>query len=359
MNESISIIPNADGVTADFINAQLNSHGHPVQISAISSEPVGAGQVGDTYRYHLQHESAASEFPRVMIGKHHSANTDSRAVAKQLSLYRNEALFYKHIAPSAGICSPHAYLVMHDDSDRFLMLLEDVSPARVGDQLGLTTEREARMAVLEAAKLHASHWGRNDIVSKGYIQAPDLAQGIGSPAAIQQCWDGFKARFGDIVCAPHLKIVERFVKNNSHWNRPLDRPRCITHNDYRPENMLFSEIENSKHPLYVVDWQTLSFNYGASDVAYFLGGSFEENQLAIMQELLLPEYYDALCSQGVSDYSYAQFYRDYQYFSFAGLTITIIASMSVKRTERGDQLFNKMLSRYCHQIEINDAARFL
>lgn len=359
MSELDSTIPHADGVTAAFLNTQLKKSGHEVNITGLRSEPVGAGQVGDTFRYHLQHASADTEFPSVIIGKHHSASADSRAVAKQLSLYRNEALFYKHLAPSAGISCPHAYLVMHDNSDRFLMLLEDVSPARVGNQLEVTTETEARMALVQAAKLHASHWGNNDIVKQGYIQAPDLAQGIGSPAAIQQCWDGFKARFGDIVSAPHLKIVERFVKNNSDWNRPLDRPRCITHNDYRPENMLFSEAEGSMNPLYVVDWQTLSFNYGASDIAYFLGGSFEGNELVDMQARLLPEYYDALSRQGVSDYSYAQFLHDYQYFSFAGLTVTIIASMSVKRTERGDQLFSKMLARYCHQIEINDAARFL
>ena len=49
----------------------------------------------------------------------------------------------------------------------------------------------------------------------------------------------------------------------------------VVHNDFRLDNMLFSDAAD-RAPLTVVDWQTVGLGRGPGDIAYFLGSSFPD-----------------------------------------------------------------------------------
>lgn len=352
-------VPDADGVDAAWLTAALRRAGFEVEVVSFEAKPIGMGQVGDTYRYTIDYRGAASaDAPRTLIGKHHSSNAASRAVAHQLGLYRNEYMFYRDLAPSVGATIARPFDVVNDDEGRFVLLLEDLAPAMPCDQLTGISGDLARLAVREAAKLHASHWGDDALAGNGWINARPLAQGVASPDQLAPCWPAFEERFADLVPKRHMEVAAAFVRDCHMWNRPLRGPRSLTHNDFRPDNFMVAGAEGGK-PLTIVDWQTLSFNYGVLDVAYLLGGSFEGEERWRLEQELLPEYHDALRAFGVEGYDFETFRRHYRHFTFAGLTVTIVAAMSVKRTERGDRLFTAMLNRHCSHILDQDALPLL
>jgi Ecdysteroid kinase-like family len=346
-------------VDAAWLSAALRQAGYAVNVDGFEVSPVGTGQVGETYRYVLRYTSGADErAPATIIGKFHSSDAGSRAIAKQLGLYRREYNFYRELVGSTNVSAPHPYLVLNDEDDRFVMLLEDAAPARPADHLTGVTIDHALLALLEAAKLHASHWGDDALENSAWLQSQPLAQGIISPAELAPFWPGFKERYADMVSPDLLAVGEQFIAHGETWNRPRPTPRSLTHNDFRPDNFLFATPEGGR-PVTIVDWQTVTFCYGVLDVAYLIGGAFEGDARREAEAVLLPAYYDALTQAGVRDYSHEQFMADYRHFTFAGLSIAISAAMTVTRTERGDALFLNMFVHHASHVIDQNAIGYL
>ncbi len=356
--QSSASIPDSGDVDEAWLTAALRSAGFDVTVAHCSQAPVGNGQVGDTFRYTLGYDGPAEGAPTSIIGKHHSANADSRAIARQLGLYRNEFMFYRDLAAKTDAAMARPYFVVNDEDERFALLLEDLAPAAPADQLAGITPRQARLAVVEAAKLHAAHWSSLAEPTGDWLNRRPLAQGVAGPDELVAHWPLFEERYRDLVAPEHMQVAAAFVRQAHGWNRPLDLPRSLTHNDFRPDNLMFATAEGGK-PVAIVDWQTLSYHYGILDIAYLLGGSFDGDQRYALEQELLPEYHETLCSLGVRDFSLDQCKEYYRHFTFAGLTVAIIASVTVKRTERGDRLFANMIARHCSHILDQDALQLL
>lgn len=346
-------------VDAEWLSAALQYAGFPLSVKDFDVVPVGTGQVGETYRYRLRYaDGAASSAPSTIIGKFHSSDEGSRAIAKQLGLYRHEYMFYRELAATAKTSAPHPYLVLSDEDDRFVLLLEDLAPAKPADHLSGLTLDQARLALLEAARLHASHWGDRSLEPSDWLGGADRGQGIVGPDQLAPFWQGFSDRYSGQTSAEHLAVGDAFVRNFARWNRPRRAPRSLTHNDFRADNFLFGTDEGG-NPVTVVDWQTLSFSCGVLDVAYLIGGAFEGDARRAAEAALLPVYHAALIDAGVGGYGWDAFLDDYRHFSFAGLTITIVAAMTVKRTPRGDALFLNMFDHHASHVIDQNAMGFL
>ena len=348
-----------DQITPAWMTQALRAAGLDVELASLEVAPVGVGQVGETYRYRLSYEGVPpADAPASLIGKFHSSNADSRSIAGHLNLYRQEFMFYREVAASARIKVPKPYLVLNDGDDRFILLLEDFAPARPADHLTGITVDQARLAVLEAAKLHASHWGDPDLARSPWLKSADLAQGVARPSDLIPLWPSFRERYGALIAPDRLAAAEAFIEHCEAWNRPRPTPRSITHNDFRADNFLFGSDEGGP-AIGIVDWQTVTFNYGVLDLAYLIGGAFEGEARRAAEKELLPLYFDALREQGVTGYDEPQFRADYRHFTFAGLTVTIIAAMTVMRTERGDRLFLSMFDRHASHALDHDAVGLL
>jgi hypothetical protein len=243
-------------VDATWLTAALRSAGFAVSVESFDVVPVGTGQLGETYRYDLRYAPGAAEAPNSIIGKFHSSDAGSRAIAKQLGLYRHEYMFYRELAASANTSIPHPYLVLSDDDNRFVLLLEDLAPAKPADHLNGLTLDQARLALCEAARLHASHWGDLSLEQSEWLGGAGRGQGIVGPDELAPFWAGFKDRYAGQTSAERLAVGDAFVRHFGKWNRPRARPRSLTHNDFRADNFLFGTAEGGK-PITVVDWQTL------------------------------------------------------------------------------------------------------
>ena len=81
------------------------------------------------------------------------------------------------------------------------------------------------------------------------------------------------------------------------------RTVTVVHNDFRLDNMLFSDAPDAA-PITVVDWQTVGVGRGPADIAYFLGSSFPEAATRRgCEQGLIAAYHEGLLSYGVTNYS--------------------------------------------------------
>lgn len=357
----VAAVPAPQAIGADWLKGVLAERGNDWDITGLRMEPVGTGQLGDTMRIHLDY-GAGRAGPATIIGKFAAASQDSRDAAASNNLYAREIGFYRELADDARITTAacHGAVLAQDNS--FALLLEDCAPASPGDQIVGIGGDQARTAVVEAARLHAAFWDvdrrLHDLswLESGEPEMRPLAQPFYPADAIRNAWPGYRDRHAEDLGDDVIAVCDRFCERYEGYNAiPASRARCVTHNDYRPDNMLF-------HPdgtLKVVDWQSAALGHAAVDVAYLIGGAFAPDLRREAEPTLVDAYFAELLQQGVTGYDRADFREDYRRFTFAGINVAVCAAMSVMRTERGDRLFLTMLRRHAQHVIDSGALELL
>ena len=122
--------------------------------------------------------------------------------------------------------------------------------------------------------------------------------------------------------------------------------------------MLFATAAGGA-PVATVDWQTLEVGLPGRDLGYFLGNSLLPPIRRDHERELVGAYHDALLALGVSGHSPEECFDDYRYGQFQGLFITVLASVNLTHTERGDEMFMAMSSRACEAIRDLDSLDLL
>ena len=356
MTHAIEIVP-PEGITTRWMTEALRSRGVDAAVAEIAMEPVGTGQVAEARRFHLQYRGTVPpDAPRSVVGKFPSTDPVAVETGKTLKLYRAEVMFYRELAARARIRTPMAYVAEISDSDDFVLLFEDLAPAVVGDQMRGCTVDEARRALAEAAKLHAAFWNDTELTKQSWLSIPQGAQGLYTTELIESSWTYFKKTYDGRLAPDVVDVCEKYVRNHAYWNRPRPLPKCFSHNDFRPDNMMFSA---DGERVAVVDWQTSSFLGTGMDTAYFLGAIFDREVRRANEKALLREYHADLVAYGVEGYDFDHLMNDYRHYSFAQLAVAIAATVIVKRTERGDRLFMHMITGAAHQALDNEALDLL
>lgn len=339
MSPRIAVV-SPEQVTPQWMTQALAQRSVDAVVSGLRMEPVGTGQLGETRRFHLSYMGTPEPgAPSSLVGKFPSANAVAAESGKTMGFYRSEVMFYRELAHRAKIRTPAVYVAEIDESNDFTLLFEDMAPARQGDQFRGCTLEDARKALNEAALLHAAFWNDRELMAQPWLYVPEGAQGFYTTELIERSWAHVCEHYTDYL-TPEFKLVgDRYVKNHAHWNRPRPFPKCFSHNDFRPDNMLFGGTEDR---ICVVDWQTSNFLGTGMDVAYFLGGIFDRPTRKANERELLKGYHDALLQNGVVGYSFDNLLRDYAHYSFAVIAVAIAATLIVKRTERGDKMLMHM-----------------
>ena len=308
-------------------------------ISNFTYEEVGFGQMSNSFRLFLEYDGTAAKLQTV-IAKLPSDDEGSRTAGQGFQIYRVEINFYKEFAANLPIRTPHCYFaeIAENDVD-FVLLLEDLAPARQGDQLRGCAVEQARMAVREVAKLHIPHLNDPEIETRDWLnRSSDL---LDPSQFLPAMYPEFRKRYAGKIEAPILDMGERFMgKLASYYDKP--RPYTLVHTDYRLDNMLFGVPEGGP-PIAVVDWQTLSVGNPMSDVAYFIGAGMNTQDRRLHEESLVRDYHATLIREGVKDYPWEDCWRHYRQYAFAGFHMAVMASMLVERTERGDEMFRVMV----------------
>ena len=96
-----------------------------------------------------------------MVLKFPATNDANRAVALAFDIYRREVLFYRDVAALTPAATPEVYFAEIEGKENFILLLEDMSHYRLGDQIEGCGGADAELCMVELGELHASFW--NDV----------------------------------------------------------------------------------------------------------------------------------------------------------------------------------------------------
>ena len=330
-------------VTPAWVTRALRAAGIDARVGAVVGRKIGTGQVGESVRFTLSYDSAPPGAPSTVVGKFPSPDPDSRAVGVNLGNYVREVRFYLDLAAGAGVTTPKCLFADVDTSSSdFVLLMEDLAPAVPGDQLRGVSVAEAELALDEAAKLHASHWGDGSLDHLPWVSDSAAApKGVGGDT-IRTLWREFLDRYGDRV-TPRCRLIGAAISEaHEVFKNGYDGPRCLIHSDFRPDNMMFGTGKGG-YPVAVVDWQSYGLGCCMADVSYFMAGALSTEARRAHEERLLGAYHASLVRLGVEDYDFERLWRDYARYSFALFNMAFIASMIVGRTPRGDDMFFAML----------------
>ncbi len=351
---TIPLIDNPDDVTADWITDVLAHAGYTGTVADFTKKNVGTGQVGQNVRFALSFAGDHTA-PDTIVGKFPSSDPESRAAGVSQLTYKREANFYRHILPTVEIQTPvPLFVAFDDDSHNFVLMMEDLAPAEQGDQITGCDAGHAELAMDQIAKLHGPRWGDESLDDIEWLSGSSKASLSLTPDLYMFFWNGFKDRYADRLTQDELDLGTEFSGFFERYAGTYDGPRCVTHGDYRLDNMLFGTPDGG-YPLAVVDWQTVGYGPGALDVSYFIGAGLLPEDRRAHEKALVERYHQGLQSFGVADYSWDALWHDYRRFSFSGYVMAVIASMLVGRTERGDDMFMAMAKRHAQQAFDHDA----
>lgn len=354
---SLPILP-PSAIDARWLTDVLQANGVDAIVEDVAKKNVGTGQIGDSVRFALSYERDAANAPRSLVGKFPSQDERSRGTGVMLKNYYREVRFYQQLAPRARIHTPRVWRADINDAHDFVLIMEDLAPAEQGDQLQGVSLAQAELALDEAAKLHASCWDDPALDTMDFVSGSKASEAGGAGAVnaemVRTIWDGFKQRYADRLGAESVAVGDVLSARYGDQAHLHPGPRCLAHNDYRPDNMMFATARGG-HAFTMLDWQTYAYGVGAVDIAYFLAGALSPQTRRAEEDRLLRRYHAALEAGGVKGYDFAALKHDYRTGAFHLFFTAFFAAMVVVQTKRGDDMFMQMLRAATDHIVDHDA----
>lgn len=342
-----------EDVTVGWLTEALVAAGRldpAARVTGVDLDPIGTGQMADTIRLRLDYEPTGAG-PSTVVAKFASADEQSHATGRQMRAYEVEVSFYATIAERIGTRIPGVVACAFDpDEAWFTLVLDDVVGGQQGDQITGCDADVAADCIAELAGLHAPCFQDPSLEALGWLNRSTPAADAFTTSIVQSLFPGFLERYGDQLDEEHVALLEGFVALMDRWFGSRQGPSTVVHGDFRLDNLLF--VPSERRPV-VVDFQTAAWGLASHDVAYFIGGSLEAQQRRVAEEDLLDDYMGHLAALGLVGVSHAAMDSSYRLGTLSGLVMAIGASMLVKRTERGDQMFLTSTRRHAqHAIDL-------
>ena len=335
-----------DALTTAWLSSALNRQVSSFQIQHFSE---GAGVIGLVTRLLLETEDG----PASIIAKFPSPAPENRAVAATYDMYGREIRFYQEIAPTLGLRTARCHHAAHDpDTQNFVLLLEDLTDYRIGDQVAGCSLEESRAVVDSIATLHASTWQAKNL---GALQSHNSAmQRDGMIAGFQLGWPVVIEQFADLVPEAARRAGRRMP---DAIGRLLDimtvDPVCLCHADVRLDNIFFGE----RGEIVLVDWQSVCTSAPEQDLAYFVTQSVPRK--VRQQEDLVARYHAALVSHGI-DYSLDRCRERYRVCALYLLCYAVVIAGTLDMgNERGQKLAATLLGNAMGSLTEMDAFALL
>ena len=350
------IVVDPGDVTAEWLTAVLRHSGHDTTVTGFASEPVGTGQMAQSTRFVLECDGTDSA-PASLVGKFPSPSAESRA-AGAAGGYRNEVCFYEELAATLAVRTPRCYFgAISDDFAEFTLVLEDLSPARQGDQLAGCDVGQLVAAAENLAGLHAPRWCDPALRDLDWVSSTLGEQAV---AIVQLITPMFVERYVADLTPATVTVLEAFASGIERWFEREPSRFAIVHGDYRLDNLMFAPPDAPGcAPVAAVDWQTVMIGNPGRDLAYLLGTSIEPELRRDVAGDVRSAYLARLQELGVADIDLETVEADERHGSFQGPFITMLGAIAVGRTERGDRMFVAMAERSAALVRDSDALDLL
>lgn len=350
------MIPTVGSVDEDFLTEVLQDAGHDVVVVSFDQAHVGTGQIGQCLRYRLQLRGADGTCPTSLVAKFASEDPTSRATGVMLRNYLREVRFYQELQDQVSIRTPRCYYAdIEGEGPNFALVLEDLAPAVQGDQLTGCSPGVATAAVMELIGLHAPSWNDPSLSQVDWLVRSDDAEGPTAAEIYGQLITPFLERFGDRLEPKVQEIFDRVARSAGPPFVYPSAPTALIHIDYRLDNLLI-DTGSAPPTVIAVDWQSITVGNPLIDVAYFLGASMLPADRRQHERRIVEGYHQGLLASGVEDYSWEACWQDYRRGVFSGFAVTVIGSMLVVETDRGNDMFTAMAQRHAqHAIDLGGA----
>lgn len=355
----MSAMPQNPGeFTAEWLTTALKSGG-VIKDAAVTSIEVstigeGSGFIGQLAQIRPTYDRAEDGAPSSIIAKMPGASEGGRQIGNLFDFYHREIRFYREIARDVELRAPrHYYSNMDREAQQYILLIEDLAPACVGDQATGCSLAQARLAVESIARFHATWWESPRLAQIGEwmpaINAPVQQVAAGAYA---QAWQPFLDMFGATLSPEVKSVCERIgsnvVKIQTAFAQP---PLTISHGDFRVDNLFFAD-DGGELQLAVADWQISTLGRGTFDVAYLLCGGLPSELRREYERELVRLYHDTLVTNGVTGYSFEQCWDDYRLGALFQFVYIVIAVGTLDAAnERGMALWTAWLQRGAAAVE--------
>lgn len=359
-------------ITGEWLTEALRASGTigpDVVVDSISIDPQagGVGFMGEVGKLSIGYSGNAGSAPTSMIAKFATQSPEIKAMMHPTRVFEREHRFYENVGGETPVRTPDIYHVTCDVSDEpaaenYMLLMEDLGGLTLGDQLAGVSPEQAEAALVGLATHHARFWNGVGLENAPYIPVINGPLNKAGEAIYGASLPGFKEVFGDVLRPEMVPIAESYGPNHP---KLLDKfaamPHTLVHFDYRADNLFFETApDGSTGDVVVIDWQSISVGGGAADVGYFLGQNLSTPDRRAHEDALLHRYHDTLTANGVTGYSYEQFFDDYRLGVVYGWVIPVFAVGSLdSSSERAMALWTAVIERVQDAIFDHGAQEFI
>lgn len=301
-------------ITVEWLNQVFEARGllGARRIVGFDSAPAsGRGGTSAVCVLTLAYDQADPSLPRQVLAKFSSESEAVRQTAREHRLYQREIAFYEHYGADPGIPTPACYAAAFDEpSNTCVLLLEYMENSRSREVYdGDPTDVEKAVRCL--APFHARWWGREPslafIESEHGLPALEKRMEKAGQAFSRIREGGYRPLFGETGFAI-LELWLRHAQAFAAYSR--SRPMTMCHGSFHRGQLLFPS-QGTGLPS-IIDWQNVSINFGASDLARIVVSGLLPGQREQCQGHLIALYHALLQEHGVSDYPAAQLLDDFK-----------------------------------------------
>jgi hypothetical protein len=242
----------------------------------------------------------------------------------------------------------------------FVLLLEDMSPARMPDQVEGLNLDDAGRAIDAAAGLHGAWWGSPELPGMDWLLTLNSPEMKALEPVYQQCWPAVVDFIGDRMSPYARRAGEALAPRiGALMDLAFEQPRTLMHGDFRADNMMF-EAGSSSAPFALVDWQIVMQGPAAFDLAYMLSGSLDVETRRAGQGDLIARHHDGLVRAGVGDYTLSQAHEAFRICAMLAWCWPVVAIGSLDfDNPRGLALFHAWAERALALFEDVDGAAII
>ena len=360
----LTIPARVNEITTEWLTEALRSGGwtDSATVTSVAVETVGEGQgfMSQVLRLSLEYDVAQRDLPCSVIAKLPSVDPEIKAITSFLGDYQREVRFYEEVASDVGIETPDRYYSATDpETGRGVLLMEDLSHARLGDSLAGCSIAEAQLAARLLAEFQASWWESPQLERLDWMPLKTDDAGL-YREIYSHAWSMFVEKAGSGMPDVLIRIAERMEPHvQGIRDRLSEHPRTIVHGDYRLDNLFF-DTRDGRPTIVALDWEFCTRGRGTYDLATFISEAFSPEARRREEMDLLRLYHSVLVENGVRGYSYDQCLLDYRYSMLdIFLFWIVVGGYCDFDGERGTQYLHTWLERFSSAIAELDSVELL
>ena len=251
---------------------------------------------GTTGRVCVNLTRTDERLPQSVFVKLAPFDSGQRRFVDQTGMGVAEARFYAEIAADVPVRHPRPWYAAHDDTGRYVMVLEDLhaAGARYPGQRDPDLPAFVENTIDSFAALHAAFWESRRFAPTGDLAwVADRSADYGSAAelvgfAVEQLGDRLPEKSSELA-AVYLPRAERIPSLLAQG------PRTLVHGDPHLGNMFADGVTPG-----LLDWAMIGCAPGLRDVAYFLGGSVPTELRRAHERRLVERYCERLAGSDIT-----------------------------------------------------------